>query len=173
VDDFLVTPTITPGVDKAQVFAGVRKLASATAVLVELSVTLNSNNGAVSVLTDVSASAKYQSVSRGTAAVSVDQAANIAVGDAPDTAVLTATHDIATDSSVLRRNGVAGTNSTGDKGAGNFLAYPLYIGRRGGTSLPFNGNLYSLIVRFGANLDAANISSTERWVGGKTGVTIA
>ena len=33
-DDFLVTPTITPGTDKAQVFAGVRKLSDATQAVV-------------------------------------------------------------------------------------------------------------------------------------------
>jgi hypothetical protein len=55
---------------------------------------------------------------------------------------------------------------------GNFLAYPLYIGRRGGTTLPFNGNLFSLILRFGTNLSAATIRQTETWVGDKTGINI-
>jgi hypothetical protein len=70
--------------------------------------------------------------------------------------------------STIRRNAVAGTSGTADKGTGNFLAYPLYIGRRGGSSLPFNGRIYSLLVRFGPNLDATTISNTETWVNGKT-----
>jgi len=59
--------------------------------------------------------------------------------------------------------------NTGNQGTGNFLAYPLYIGRRGGTTLPFNGQIYNMIVRFGANLDAGTITSTETFVNEKTG----
>lgn len=36
-------------------------------------------------------------------------------------------------------------NSTPLAGTGNYGNYPLYIGRRAGTSLPFNGHIYSLI----------------------------
>jgi len=42
------------------------------------------------------------------------------------------------------------------------------MGRRAGTSLPLNGQIFSLIVRFGANLTADQITSTETWVNGKT-----
>jgi hypothetical protein len=58
------------------------------------------------------------------------------------------------------------------QGTGNFGNLPFYVGRRGGSSLPYNGRIYSLILRFGANLSAAQIAQTETWVGGKTGVTI-
>jgi hypothetical protein len=81
---------------------------------------------------------------------------------------LTATHDIIGDLSTIRHNGVAGTNATADKGTGNFLAYPLYIGARATGIAPFNGQLYSLITRFGANLDANTITQTETYVAGKT-----
>jgi hypothetical protein len=70
--------------------------------------------------------------------------------------------------STLLRNGVAGTSGTGDKGAGNFGNYPLYIGSRAGTSLPFNGNLYSLIIR-GAQSTDAQIAATESYSNSKTG----
>ena len=63
--------------------------------------------------------------------------------------------------------------STGDQGTGNFLAYPLYLGRRGGTTLPFNGFVFGLITRFGPNLNAPTITNTEIWVGDKTGINIA
>jgi len=88
---------------------------------------------------------------------------------APLTSVVTGLSDIAGDSLTIRVNGTVAATNTADQGSGNFLAYPLYIGRRAGTSLPFNGNLYSLIIRFGANLAASTITSTETWVNGKTG----
>jgi hypothetical protein len=70
----------------------------------------------------------------------------------------------------LRVNGSA--SSTADQGTGNYLTYPLYIGRRGGTSLPFSGHIYGLVVRFGANLDASTITQTETWVGRRVAPTV-
>lgn len=169
VDDFLITPTITPNIDKVQVFAGVRKLSdAATGLLVESVL----DNGTFYVAAPESTSIMYSSLSRGAVPASTTLRADITSGPAPDTAVITATHDIAGDLSTIRRNGVAGTNATGDKGTGNFLAYPLYIGCRGGTSFPFNGRLYGLITRFGANLTADQISQIERWMAQRTGVTL-
>jgi hypothetical protein len=168
-DDWLVTPTITPGIDKAQVFAGVRKLSDATiGTLVELSTTSASNNGSLTVLTPDSPQ-PYSFASRGTTRTF---AAALGTFAAPITNVLTGIGDIAGDNATLRINGVQNVQNTADQGTGNYLAYPLYIGRRGGTTLPFNGHLYSLVVRFGANLDAGTISATERYVGGKTGVVL-
>lgn len=170
VDDFLITPTITPGTDKAQVFAGVRKLSDAApGILVESEVA----DGTIYVAApEDTTTHRYSSLSRGAVPASTTLRADITSGPAPDTAVITATHDIAGDLSTIRRNGVAGTNATGDKGTGNFLAYPLYIGRRGGTTFPFNGQLYGLITRFGPNLTADQISQTERWMAQRTGVTL-
>jgi hypothetical protein len=173
VDDFLVTPTITPGIDKAQVFAGVRKLSDAAAgALVELSANVGANAGSLWLFAPGSSGGPvaFDWFTRGNAGVAVGQTItpSVATYPAPGTFVLTGTGDIAADNKVLRVNGdVAGTN-TADQGTGNFLAYPLYIGRRGGTTLPFSGNIYSLIVRFGANLTADQITSTETWVNGKT-----
>jgi len=172
VDDFLVTPTITPGIDKVQVFAGVRKLSdAASGILVELSANIIANTGSFYVVTgpDPTVSNRYSSSSRGSGGVFTTNIATTNTGDAPDQAVLSSTHDIAGDLTTIRRNGVAGTNSTVDLGTGNFLAYPIYIGRRAGASVPFNGQIYNLIVRFGANLDAGAIYSTETFVNEKTG----
>ena len=79
---------------------------------------------------------------------------------APNTNILTGLGDISGDRATLRINGVQAAQNTADQGTANYLAYPLYIGCRGGTSLPFNGRLYSLIVRFGSNLPAATIEKT-------------
>ena len=172
VDDWMVTPTITPGIDKAQVFAGVRKLSDAVQMFTETSANAALLNGALFFVFGDSNNAQYSSLGRGTALVTQQQVVKLVGFFAPDTAVLTVTHDIVGDLSTIRRNGVAGANATGDKGTGNFLAYPMYIGSRAGTSLRFNGQLYSLITRFGANLEVAQIESTEAYVAGKTGVTL-
>ena len=171
VDDWLVTPTITPGIDRAQVFAGVRKLSDvAQGMVAEFSANSSANNGSFFFIGPrTNATANYGFNSRGTIAVDATSPANFA---APITNVLTAIGDIAGDVARLRVNGSQVAETLTDQGTGNFLAYPLYIGRRGGSALPFNGNLFSIIVRFGTNLDAGTITSTETWVAGKTGVTL-
>lgn len=168
VDDFLVTPTITPGIDKAQVFAGVRKLSdAATAMLLETSTTTVTNNGSLAVLAPSSSGANsYGFFSKGTLQA---EAGTGSFAAAPDTAVVSNIGDISGDSAVIRRNGSLVQQVTTDQGTGNYLAYPLYIGRRGGTSLPFNGQLYGLVVRFGPNMSADTITATENWLNTKTG----
>jgi len=171
VDDFMVTPTITPGVDKAQVFAGVRKLSDAAqGVLIETSSSSATNAGTIGLHAPRTVSNRYGFNSQGTVLASVVTAS--ATYDAPNTSMISGLADIAGDSVILRVNGSQIAQSTGDQGTGNYLAYPLYIGRRGGTSVPFNGQIYSLITRFGATLDTTAITNTETWVAGKTGISL-
>ena len=174
VDDFMVTPTITPGADKVQVFAGVRKLSdAATGMVAELGTdALNVAGSFAMFAPSASGANSYRVVSRGSLPTDAGDGVFAA---APNTSVLTGLGDISGDALTLRRNGVVVDASSSDQGTGNFLAYPLFIGRRGGTSLPANIQLFGLIVRFStANLDAGLISQTERWVAQKTpGVTIA
>ena len=92
---------------------------------------------------------------------------------APITNVVSGIGDISADSCLIRVNGAQVGSNTADQGTGNYLTYPLYIGRRGGSSLPFNGQIFSLIVRFGTNLDAATISQTETWIGSRVSPTVA
>lgn len=163
-DDFLVTGTINPGsVDKVQVFAGARKLSDASQVIAEFSATIASNPGAFNLYNFTDGKIYYES--KGTILRFTGSNANTS----PYTAVVSGISDISGDLVTFRENGVQISQNTGDQGTGNYLSYPLYIGRRGGTSLPFNGQLYSLIVRFGANLPDATIAQTETWVNGKTG----
>jgi len=170
VDDFLVTPTITPGIDKAQVFAGVRKLSDAAqAIIVEHS-NLITNSGTLNMNAPAGSGlsfADFAFQSNGTALASATAADG--TFNAPFTSVVTGLGDISGDRATLRVNGTQVAQSTADQGTGNFLAYPLYIGRRGGTSLPFNGRIYGLIMRFGANLTADQITQTETWMNSKTG----
>lgn len=171
VDDFMITPTITPGTDKVQFFGGVRKLSDAAiGAVCEFSASTDTNNGTFFLLAPRDgATANYGWRSKGTLVVDL-RATPYA---APVSNVVTGLSDIAADSATVRVNGVvAATDITTDQGTGNYLAYPLYIGMRSGASLPFNGRIYSLIARFGATLDAAAVASTEAWVAGKTGVTL-
>jgi hypothetical protein len=174
IDDFMVTPTITPGIDKVQVFAGVRKLSDPAgyASLVELSANASTSSGAFVFFAPGPFGPTvntYVFRSRGT----VSAGAGAEAFPAPTTNILAGFGDVAGDSSTLRVDGTQVAQSTDDLGTGNYLAYPMYIGRRGGTLIPFNGQLYSLITRFGPNLELAQIESTEAYVAGKTaGVTI-
>jgi hypothetical protein len=166
-DDWMITPTITPSVDKAQVFAGVRKLSSALGMILESSSSIGSNNGALYLSSGLNPTDSYVFASRGTTAQGVLH--NVGF---PISSVVTGIGDISADRITLRLNGSQVGQDTNDQGTGNYLAYPLYIGRRAGTSLPFSGHLYSLIARFGPNLATGQISSTETWVAGKTGIVI-
>ena len=176
VDDFMVTPAIDlTGTDKVGVFAGVRKLSDAAAgVIAELSAVYSSNNGAF-----LLQHGGLFNVDRQNFAFEVRGTANawkqIRQYASPFSAVLSASVDLsavgaANEVSFRVNGGPAGTtdNSPTDAGTGNFGNYPLYIGRRGGTSLPFNGNLYGLIVA-GKMPTAAEIANTEAFINDKTG----
>jgi hypothetical protein len=150
-----------------QVFAGVRKLSdAAVGAVVEASASLNANNGAFLLAAPITTSGpNFNFASKGTT-----QVGQTAIGfTSPVSAVLTGIGDISAPLATFRANGVQVATSSSTQGTGNYLAYPIYIGRRGGSSLPFNGRLYSLIVRFGPNLTTGQITATESWVNGKIG----
>jgi hypothetical protein len=170
VDDSMVTPTITPGIGKAQAFSGVRKLSDATfQTIAETSTSPDASNGSLgfgsSTLTGDALRRTWSFGSRGTNF----QIAGSGIFAAPISSVLGGVGDIAADTSILRVNGSQVASNINDQGAGNYLAYPLYIGRRAAASNAFNGRLYSLIVRFGDNLASNQITSAENWVNSKTG----
>jgi hypothetical protein len=171
VNDSLATSTITPGVDKAQVFAGVRKLSDAAqGIFAELSTSTSSFDGTFRLTFPGGAGvASYAFLSKGTLSSSISSGGFAS----PTTNVVTATSDISGDLTRLRVNGTQTGQDTADQGPGNFLAYPLYIGARAGTSLFFSGHLYGLIARFGPNLTSTLTTAPEAWVAGKTGVVIA
>lgn len=66
---------------------------------------------------------------------------------------------------------LAGGGAAASAGTGSFGNHPLYIGMRGGVSLPFNGRLYGLILR-GAASTAGQIDDAERYMARLTGVNI-
>jgi hypothetical protein len=165
-DDSLLTNSVDfTATDKMTVWAGLRKLSDAAqGVVSELSATIASNNGSFLLTAPNSAAANYNWSSKGT--TQVDN--TVTTYTAPITNVVTGIADIAGASNIIRINGVQVGSVATTQGTGNYGNYPLYIGRRNNATLPLNGNLYSLIIR-GAQSSAAQISSTETWVNGKTG----
>lgn len=171
VDDFLVTSTITPSANKMQVFAGLRKLSDAASfpVLAELSVASGSNSGVFLLSGRSAGAAGMLFQSKGTVVASSQSTTSAA----PFTQVVTGLGDISAPSSQIRTNQVAVSPTTTSQGTGNYLAYAMYLGRRGGASNALNMQLYGLIVRFStANLDSSLINQTERWMASKTGVVL-
>jgi len=170
-DDGMATPSINfTGTDKMTVWAGVRKLSDAAAgVVVELG-----SGGAAAGLFSISAprtaASNYGFFTRSTTGVSNLSANGYA---APDTAVLSCQFNTsgagATTQIFPRRNGVIPALATASDAAGGgaYGNYPLYIGRRGGTSIPLNGRIYQLIIR-GAESNAGQIAATEAWCNSKT-----
>lgn len=163
IDDAMQTNSIDfTATDKVTVFAGVRKLSDAAAgSLVELGT--GAQNGSFQVAAPAGAAPNYQSFMRGTA----NSFASSSGFASPVTTVIAALGDIAADGNTLRANGAQVAQATTDQGTGNFGNHPLYIGARAGTSLPFNGHLYSLIVR-GAQSTAQQIIDAETYINSKT-----
>ena len=173
-DDWLQTNSINfTGTDKMTVFAGVRKLTNQTlatgaSIMVELSADRSANNGVFTMALPLDGNNDtfgYAFANKGT----LSQTTQVIAGyPAPRTNVLTGIGDISGDSAILRVNGSQVASNTADQGTGNYGNYPLYIGRRGGTTLPFNGRLYGLIVR-GAATRASQTTETEGWLNQRTG----
>jgi hypothetical protein len=160
-DDSLITTSIDfSSTDKMTVMVGVRKNSDATAVVAELTASLTANAGSFYLVSGQNATDGWWSGSRGNAVSSVNQVTNIATS-AIDAGVISSTHDIAGDLTTIRRNGVAGSNATGDKGSGNFSNSIIYLMARGGSSLRFPGILYTLIIR-GAATPTGTIADFEK-----------
>ena len=171
-DDFLQTNNINfTATDKVSLFAGVRKLSDATAqMIVELSTT-NLNNGMFSLLKGGGSTEYLQSFLRGT--VGVYASTNSPELVAPSNIISTSLLDISgATKQVLRANGSTKATSTASVGTGKYGNYPLYIGRRGGTVLPFNGHIYGLIGIGRLTTDSETVS-IEKELAKRTGVTLS
>lgn len=159
---WMQTPTITPAADKSQFFCGTDLRAVGTRIILETSPDLDVNNGAVLAFYQVTTfPATFRWRSKGTIFSEAASPANT-----PGTTKLriTGLGDISGDSSILRVDGTQQGSNTADQGTGNYLAYAVNIGARSGGTLPFDGRLYGLILRFGANLTAGQISDAEAWI---------
>jgi hypothetical protein len=174
-DDSMATGTINfSATDKMSVFAGVRKLAVSFGSFATLGA-LNAA-GQFDMAGVTSAGVGYYASSlRGNSGT--EAGTRVAPYLDPITNVVQTSFDIAgatrTNEISIRVNGIVPANQSenpgapGPAGGGNFGNYPLYIGSRGGSSLRFNGNIYSLIV-LGRTATAAEITNTETYVNSKT-----
>lgn len=147
VDDYLVTNSVDyTTISNMCIFAGVRKLTdSATSIVAELSTSADINAGAFYFAAPVTtAGAGYRVFIKGTTTITAI-AAPIASYPAPRTDVITIVSQLATPTLSMRVSGVALTPTTTLVG-GNYGNYPIYIGRRGGSTLPFTGRIYGLMI---------------------------
>jgi hypothetical protein len=151
--------------DKMSVCAGLTKLSdSSIGTVIESSAAAGANNGTFAIYAPNSPN-QYTARSAGTATGDVNITSGYA---APITNVLTMLGDISGDSNKLRINGTQVGQSIVDQGTGNYLSYPLYIGRRNNSSFPFEGRIYQMVV-CGKTLSASELASTEAYVNQKTG----
>jgi hypothetical protein len=166
-DDGMQTADITPGTDKVQVFAGVRKLSDAAqGVLIEFGASISGNDGTFLLAAPDGATATYGFDSKGTAQVDA-VATSLA---APITNVVTGLGDIAGDSCIIRVNGTQADADTGDQGTGNYLTGKLNLfARNGAASLWADIRFYGAVVRFGPNLSDSEIAATEAYINARTG----
>ena len=169
-DDFLLTNNIDfTMTDKVSLFAGVRKLSDVnTGIVAELSTRAGTSLGAFVLYAPFDGTQKgYGFRSVGTSEATTFGALPLS----PTSNVLAAKSSIAQDTLTLRVDSLQYGVLTQDQGTGNYGNYPLYIGRRGGTSLPFNGHLYSLIGISRLTNDAETLA-LEKAIAKQTGVTL-
>ena len=164
VDDFLQTNAIDfTATDKVSLFAGVRKLGTTSGMIIELgNDTTNNKFFLVN---------EYRFLARGDVMYASKQRAERLVNVAPADAIVSAMGNIQTSLNTIRVNGETGINSTAPLGSGVFINAPIYIGRRGGASLPFNGHLYSLIGIGRLTADSETIA-LEKAIAKNVGVTL-
>ena len=152
------------GTDKMTVCHGVRKLSDAAlGVVVELSTSVFANPGAFWIAAPDSAANNLQFRAGGTTTANLVRTGLVA----PTTLVVLGRTDISGDSLILRVN-QSETTSLADQGTGNLGNYPLYFGRRAGTSLPYNGLMFSAIC-VGKAVSATELANIERWTNQRTG----
>jgi len=170
-DDGMATPSIDfTGTDKMTVWAGAQSASTAdTAIIAELSSATGAGNpGSMAILWPRLpyavnfALAGAALASRSTSAPA--DTARLVISCAFDLSASAAVDEIKP-----KVNGAVPsllTVDAGPAGTGNYGSYPLYIGRRGGTTRPFNGRIYQLIVR-GAASNAGQIAAGEAWCNSK------
>ena len=169
VDDFLQTNNIDfTATDKVSLFAGVRKLSTVNGMVLELSSSLSTNNGAFYLASPAGQEFRNQILfcNKGTL-LTFAHNPNL---PPPISVVVSCKGDIAADSTIIRTNGTQ-FSSAADLGTGNYGNYPLYIGRRAGTTTPFNGHLYSLIGIARLTTDSETFT-LEKAIAKNTGVTL-
>ena len=167
-NDFLQTSNIDfTATDKVSLFTGVRRLSDAgVSTLAEFSANsvLNTNSFYLVALSN----SALQFNSRGSGNSAPVSSKRF---PAPAPVVISSVGDISGDVSKIRANGGGYAVNVGDQGTGNYGNYPLYIGRRGGTLLPFNGHIYG-IIGIGKLTTDNETAAIEKELAKRVGVTL-
>jgi len=162
-DDFLQTSAIDfSNSDKMTVFALVRKSSDAARGMVaELSASWQAGNGKFGIEAPATnATPNYRTGYRGSSDASAGNS-TFTTYTAPKTDLIVSQLDFGTPLFTQRINGSQVNTNATSVGAVNFANDVLYIGRRGGTTLPLNGLMYGLIVVGGAIPSTATIERVE------------
>ena len=160
--------------DKMTVALGIAKDTVATSLPFEVAGTFNGVDGGYGLVLNDAAPLDYFGF-RGVGADALF--GKFGGGTAPSLSVLVATLNQSGASNATRlttrRNGA--DQSLGYGGSilapGTFRNAPIFLGSRGGVASYFQGKVYGLIIR-GALSSTPQIASAERYMAGKTGVTL-
>ena len=168
VDDFLQAGSVDfTGTGKVSLFTGVRRLSDAgVSIIAEFSANsvLNTNSFYLVALSN----SALQFNSRGSGNSAPVSSKRF---PAPAPVVISSVGDISGKVSKIRANGGGYAVNVGDQGTGNYGNHPLYIGRRGGAALSFNGHIYGLI-GIGKLVSDNEIVNIEKELAKRTGVTL-
>lgn len=154
--------------DKVTVFVGLRKLSDSDVGMIAEFGNYSTTNGCFGIASRTEI-ASYGFRSRGTILSSTVSSGS--PYPSPHSSILTGVGNISGDSALIRANGTQFAISSSDQGTGTYGNQSLFIGRRGGTSLPFNGQIHGIVIR-GASTTDAQIVAMERWLALRTGVII-
>lgn len=181
-DHFVSLANLNAPTDKGMVAGAVRKNTDHAGLIVELTANFNNNataNGRFAVICDTGNvfGAGHKTGTTSTGYSFYTSAATAAEYDA----VVMTTHDLAagtetTELPLYELNGVnAKSVSSGfyaDNNPPTFATDLVYWGRRGGSSLPFNGHEYASVARFAAIPSAGQIAALRTYMANKAGYAL-
>jgi hypothetical protein len=163
VDDWMQTNAFAWGSDEVTAVAGVQKVSDdARGMFLEFG-----TGGAPNFQINVPSANGEPNYSVGSGGSTVVFAAAANSYPAPGNAVLTLAANITADTLILRRNGIQIATSSDDQGTGDYGTYPLFFFRRGGTTLPFNGDDFQSI-GIARNLSASELAQIEAYMTQRT-----
>jgi hypothetical protein len=169
VDDFMITAStnFSAGGGIINLWTGLYTDTNAGVGLVaELSATSSGNNGTWAIQSPPGDLDGFYWRSKGTVDVVLDVDGYPVLA----THVLHGQGGISSDFSAIRVDGVQALQSLADQGTGNHGTYPVYVGRRGGTTFPFKGNIYGLVWRHAA-CTPQQVIDVEQVLAAKSGIT--
>ena len=168
VDDFLQSNNIDfTATDKVSLFTGMRRLSDVgVSIIAEFSANSASNTNSFYLVGLPNSAVQFNSRGSGNSATTSSQRF-----PAPAPLVISSVGDISSKVSKIRANSGGYAVNVGNQGTGNYGNYPLYIGRRGGAALPFNGHIYGLI-GIGKLVSDNEIVNIEKELAKRVGVTL-